>query len=866
VKKVSLGLCAGMLFCCLSGIATAQKYDQYVPRPITLGTLGGNVAYTSFQEEVGGQTGIFCTNEEGTLGALVADQNNNQYILGAAHVLAVGPAAYFGTNSQEPIMQPGLKQAWGEDPPTTPSCLPQGGVNSLEVAKLNTVVSINFSAGAVNTVDAALAQVIPGMVGSSQYGIKTYSGTPLAVEKKGMLVQKFGASTGLKTGKIVSGKLMTERYKICTHLGVPTKANPAPLCPTKTVLFKDVMLTTTSLGNFGDSGALVMTTDSCPMPVGVYVGGDGSHDYINPIADVFPALISASGGALTSLSIVPGGVGCTPGSHTADPDVLAADAAQPGSGVVLAGNSNFQGCIDGVGEDLSGAVATLDVIADDGSVVVNGSNETCLSVVQTNAAAQLGSPATFDSVPVEVSQINTVDLTQGGNFWSPGGTSFDGYTAGTVNSTTLAAPPSVQTGDLMLVVFVQNANGIVEPPFTPTYGTDVPYGWNYLGITADPSNQAYLTVFSHTANAADVPGNTYPFVFPANNNQAVGEMRAYSNAAIDNGCSQQNGFNGLCIQAYSQNYPQLDAPGDGASNLFDTEVEAFLTEEDAVIPPTDLGDVDEIGFQAGTNYGLVVGDRLITSTGWQAGDYAGSSTGKDANGNAYSAALSIMLRPVSHGTAVTSATYPGYLTAPAYTQPGDEMLAYLAYSNGEGCVPNFPIGWTFVDVEFMPYNTGYLWLFQHTATSSDMGGQQYTGFGPNPVAGCGSQIVGGVTSYSNAALGYGCTGNPDPNLADACVNEYAANNQYPEANGISNPIPYGTEFEVYAVDTSSFAPPSDLENVNVIPFSSGNNLGLVVGDRPYDAQTGWTAGEWGTTPASAPFATINASIENYWYQ
>jgi hypothetical protein len=410
-RLATIGLLACVLSLVLSIRASAQlvtekptpPYDLKLARPITLGSLGGNSAYNSEPE-----LSPPCYAFAGTLGALLQDQNHVQYVLGAAHSLAIGPNAYFGSGSQEPILQPDLGTSFGLSPAAS-GCLPAAGVAAFEVATLSTVVAPNFTAGVANSADAAMAKTLAGDVDSGQYGIPTYSGVPFTVLEKGMEIQMFGAISGKTSGKIISKMLKPEKIMLCKHIETSTaKAS----CNMQKVLFTDVILTQ-PIGGEGDSGALVMTTGSCPQPVGIFEGlsntnGDG---FVLPIGSETAALISASAGAYTSLSVVPGGAGCTPGSITPDSDVVQAMDAAPGLSVVLGSNTNFQGCIDGIGIDLSLSVATLDVTADDGSVDVNGTEESCLEVVEDNVAAQLGSSPSFEGVPVETSQVDTADET-----------------------------------------------------------------------------------------------------------------------------------------------------------------------------------------------------------------------------------------------------------------------------------------------------------------------------------------------------------------------------------------------------------------------------------------------------------------------
>jgi hypothetical protein len=139
----------------------------------------------------------------------------------------------------------------------------------------------------------------------------------------------------------------------------------------------------------------------------VVVRGAAAHAIVTALPWVLQELESAGG--YSSLSVVAGGGGCTPSTGeielpdgtgytmedptVADPDVVEALAALPD----LTSQLNFwiqQGYIDGIGIDLSGTTAALDVVWDSASV------ETPYVV-----------PAMFEGVPTENDVIETVDLT-----------------------------------------------------------------------------------------------------------------------------------------------------------------------------------------------------------------------------------------------------------------------------------------------------------------------------------------------------------------------------------------------------------------------------------------------------------------------
>jgi hypothetical protein len=170
-------------------VANAQ-----LTRPTTMGVSGSNESFTENARGI-------CTVEKGTLGALVTD-GASLYILGAAHVLALGTSGYFGSASGEPIVQPSL-EALGKAPLNLITCPPTASQLAVaEVAKLSAVVPITFNTSAHNTYDAALAKILPGSATSSINGISAFSGTVLSPVSKGLKVQKVGPKTGMTKGKV----------------------------------------------------------------------------------------------------------------------------------------------------------------------------------------------------------------------------------------------------------------------------------------------------------------------------------------------------------------------------------------------------------------------------------------------------------------------------------------------------------------------------------------------------------------------------------------------------------------------------------------------------------------------------------------
>ena len=380
------------------GFAIAPQGAEAQTRPTPMGVWGGNPALQYGAKD--------CYYTASTLGALVADQVGTQYILSAAHVLAFAPEyPFFGSGSNEPIIQPSLGHINNISycSQITPALISQ-----YQVASLTTVVPLVYG-GTVNSADAAIAKVIPGMVSSSISYIPQFSGVPLTVVKKGMLVQMTGAATGNTPGRVISKMLMVDATNGCKYITTTGEKN-AKSCGFERVAIGN-SFEFAGKNQDGDSGALVLTQGPCPQPVGVFVSGDPAarRGYAESISTTLQALKSAGG--YSSLSVVPGGGGCTPTTaevEDANGDVSLEDPTVPDPDVaealvaradMLSNDSNltvltYDGYVDGVGIDLSFPTASLDVIFDSASDLdVYGS----------------WFPTSYEGVPVEETVINVVD-------------------------------------------------------------------------------------------------------------------------------------------------------------------------------------------------------------------------------------------------------------------------------------------------------------------------------------------------------------------------------------------------------------------------------------------------------------------------
>jgi hypothetical protein len=251
-------------------LCDAATQQTALTRPIPLGVSGGNI-HSFLRKKVNNKI-IGCFG--GTLGSMVQDSQNVQYILSNNHVLADQNTAKLG----ELIVQPGLADV---------SCLKS---TSDSVASFSRTVHINF-AGRTNTLDAAIASVEPGQVSPEILFIGPIASS-LATPTIGLAVQKMGRTTCLTTGKIA-------------ELNANLSVNYSDTHKPKMAKFVNQILVTGSgaTPNFsaaGDSGSLIVTDDSCPRAVALLFAGTSNGMTIgNPISAVLSGLNVSMVGSCT---------------------------------------------------------------------------------------------------------------------------------------------------------------------------------------------------------------------------------------------------------------------------------------------------------------------------------------------------------------------------------------------------------------------------------------------------------------------------------------------------------------------------------------------------------------------------------------
>jgi len=257
----------------LPGVALADNPRPYVtstsgcdciseqPVPISLGVSGGNITDETSQN--------CCT---GTLGCLVQDGGGVQYILSNNHVLAKTNKGSKG----DPIIQPGLVDL--EHP-----CNSVISANYNDIANLSKFVTIKFNLKSVNYVDAAIAQVMGGMVRTDGaincLGALDSTPAPASI---GLAVQKCGRTTGLTAGVIGA-----------INVSLTVAYNTACGSGTQYAIFaKQLRIDSGGFSAGGDSGSLIVTkpTSGAPQPVGLLFAGSSTQTFANPIQTVLSAL------------------------------------------------------------------------------------------------------------------------------------------------------------------------------------------------------------------------------------------------------------------------------------------------------------------------------------------------------------------------------------------------------------------------------------------------------------------------------------------------------------------------------------------------------------------------------------------------
>lgn len=243
--------------------------------PVPLGGSGGNAGDST-------TTGNRTTCCGGTLGALIS-RGGVQYVLSNNHILGRSDLAAIGDS----IIQPGLIDA---------NCSAGAATT---VAKLSQFVNFENPPAGKPLVDAAIAQVVPGVVdpagtilqlGANTNGNVPADGPPHAgpgiPPSLGMAVAKSGRSTGLTCSRIesISVTVSVEYQKGCGSGSTFTKN-----------FTNQVQVTGGEFSAQGDSGSLIVAQDTAD-PVALLYAGSDTDTVGNPVADILNAFADPTTG------------------------------------------------------------------------------------------------------------------------------------------------------------------------------------------------------------------------------------------------------------------------------------------------------------------------------------------------------------------------------------------------------------------------------------------------------------------------------------------------------------------------------------------------------------------------------------------
>ena len=275
-----------------AGVASnPETHQSQLPTPVALGSSGGN---NNDYDTRGNQIADCCG---GTLGSLIQDTGNHQYLLSNNHVLARSDQASVG----DAIIQPGLIDN---------NCTPNGeGPGTSPVGSLTGWLPLSSSA---TNADAAIAQVNSGAVSTTgnilELGTRQADGTlaaaPPGVSSTGgkgeaatlnLTVAKSGRTTGLTCANISA---------LALDLNVDYYTDCAETKPYLTKSYTNQLaISGNQFSDAGDSGSLVINAGDAE-PVGLFFAGGTdssgvSQGVASPAPDVLTELSAQLGGGAT---------------------------------------------------------------------------------------------------------------------------------------------------------------------------------------------------------------------------------------------------------------------------------------------------------------------------------------------------------------------------------------------------------------------------------------------------------------------------------------------------------------------------------------------------------------------------------------
>lgn len=255
ILKISTLIFTGLL---VNSAQAVCSHDGFCDRPIQMGVSISNTTSSPI---------IYA----GTAGMRVRSfaNPNLKFILSNNHVLGAGGADLCPNEADiypPPMtwaLQPGSADL-GFDPGNDPTYLVGVDFN---------YVPLDFTLGAQNKVDAAIAYTTPSFASTEILGL----GQPnpvLGVATVGMALTKSGRTSGVTTGTVLA-------------VNATVNVNYGSACGT--ARFTGQVITSAGLGTGGDSGSVVLEQGS-NTPVGLYFAGSATSGIMNPILDVYLAL------------------------------------------------------------------------------------------------------------------------------------------------------------------------------------------------------------------------------------------------------------------------------------------------------------------------------------------------------------------------------------------------------------------------------------------------------------------------------------------------------------------------------------------------------------------------------------------------
>jgi hypothetical protein len=448
------------------------------------------VGGTSLSAYVTGGSGLYLY--AGTLGMVTYDDQ----ILTNAHVIAMNPQTYNFLDAGTPVVQPGTTD---------------GGRLGNQVGQLETYIPIDFSPGATNHADAAVASIDSGIEASpgeefSETGDYWIEGWTTV--STGDIVRKSGRTTGVTTGEV-----LYDDAEIQVSYG------------SKSTWFYDVIVVKQSNYSFaqpGDSGSGV---DKDGQFVGLLFAGSANAAVICKAEYIIDGLgiavePSANERSLTTSS-TPGGEVTTPGEgrFIYDEGAVIDLVAVPDD------HYHFTGWSGDVGDIADPGAAST-------TITMNGSYS-----ITANFALDEG----WNSL--------TVASTSGGLVTAPGEGVFI-YPTGT-NVTLIAEADTGNhydfaewTGDVGTVGNATEATTsiVMEGSYSITAGFELDPGWYALivastdgGSVTDPGEGTFVYPVATNVSLSAQPEEGYEFVRWTGNVSTVGDAYAADTTIAMNG-------------------------------------------------------------------------------------------------------------------------------------------------------------------------------------------------------------------------------------------------------------------------------------------------------------------------------------------